>query len=124
MSERSCLKLIPSGKKTLAYLPIQYLRITAGRNKERALGVLGHAVLVVIIYRLLTRRQPYHELGAACFDHLALQTVGQGLDHHAIPGGIEKGFRFRHGSRYGVEAYPRPGSSPNAMYEPRGRRIR
>lgn len=47
-------------KKT--YLAAQYRRITARRGKKRALIALGHTVLV-IAYELLTRKQPYRDLG-------------------------------------------------------------
>jgi transposase len=45
----------------------QYHRIAARRGKKRALIAVGHSVLV-IIYHLLTTREPYHDLGAQYFD--------------------------------------------------------
>ncbi len=60
------------------YLAAQYRRIAARRGKKRALVAVGHTVLV-IIYHILTRRQPYHELGVAYFDQLERQRVEQRL---------------------------------------------
>lgn len=62
------------------YLAAQYRRIAARRGKKRALVALGHTVLV-IVYHILTRRQPYHELGVAYFDQLDRQRVEQRLVH-------------------------------------------
>ena len=61
-----------------SYLAAQYRRIAARRGKKRALVALGHTVLV-IIYHILSRRQPYHELGVAYFDQLDRQRVEQRL---------------------------------------------
>ena len=60
------------------YLAAQYRRIAARRGKKRALVALGHTILV-IIYHILTRRQPYQELGVAYFDQLDRQRVEQRL---------------------------------------------
>jgi transposase len=49
------------------YLAAQYKRIAARRGKKRALMALGHTILT-IVYHLLTRKQPYQDLGAAYFD--------------------------------------------------------
>lgn len=60
------------------YRAAQYRRLAARRGKKRALVALGHTVLV-IVYHILTRRQPYHELGVAYFDQLDRQRVEQRL---------------------------------------------
>jgi transposase len=62
------------------YLAAQYRRIAARRGKKRALVALGHTILVMI-YHILTRREPYHELGVAYFDELERQRVEQRLVH-------------------------------------------
>jgi transposase len=49
------------------YLAAQFRRIAARRGKGRAVVAVGHSVLVAIYY-MLTRREPYHELGAQYFD--------------------------------------------------------
>ncbi len=67
------------GAKTKdTWLAAQYRRIAARRGKKRALVALGHTILVMI-YHILTRRQPYHELGVAYFDQLERQRVEQRL---------------------------------------------
>lgn len=60
------------------YLAAQYRRIAARRGKKRALIALGHTVLV-IAYQLLTRQQPYHDLGVAYFDKLEQSRVQRRL---------------------------------------------
>jgi len=62
------------------YLAAQYRRIAARRGKKRALVALGHTILVMI-YHILTRKQPYHELGVAYFDQLERARVEQRLVH-------------------------------------------
>ena len=56
------------------YLAAQYRRIAARRGKKRALVALGHTILVIISH-LLTRREPYRDLGVAYFDQRERQHV-------------------------------------------------
>jgi transposase len=49
------------------YLNSQYHRLAARRGKKKALVAVGHSILV-IAYHLLTRQQPYADLGANYFD--------------------------------------------------------
>jgi len=56
------------------YLSAQYRRIAARRGKNRAAVAVGHTILV-IIYHILKKRQPYIELGADYFDKRKKQTV-------------------------------------------------
>jgi transposase len=56
-----------AGRTKGTYLAAQYRRIAALRGKGRAVVAVGHSVLVAIYY-MLTRREPYHELGAQYFD--------------------------------------------------------
>jgi hypothetical protein len=60
------------------YLAAQYRRIAARRGKKRALVALGHTILV-IVYHILTRQQPDHELGVASFDQMDRHRVEQRL---------------------------------------------
>lgn len=60
------------------YLAAQYRRIAARRGKKRALVAVAHTVLV-IVYHILTRREPYRDLGEAYFDHLERQHVERRL---------------------------------------------
>jgi len=62
------------------YLAAQYRRIAARRGKKRALIAVGHSVLVMI-YHILTKRVPYHELGAQYFDERERDHVQQRLVH-------------------------------------------
>ena len=56
-----------ASKTKHTYLAAQYRRIAARRGKKRALIAVGHTVLT-IVYTMLTRQQPYQDLGAAYFD--------------------------------------------------------
>jgi transposase len=67
-----------AAKTKQTYLAAQYQRIAARRGKKRALIALGHTMLV-IVDTLLTRKQPYQELGATYFDALAQQRVERRL---------------------------------------------
>ena len=49
------------------YLAAQYRRIAARRGKGRAVLAVGHSVLVAL-YHMLTRHEPYRDLGADYFD--------------------------------------------------------
>jgi hypothetical protein len=60
------------------YLAAQYRRIAARRGKKRALVALGHTILV-ILYHILTRCEPYRELGSTHFDERDRQRVEQRL---------------------------------------------
>jgi Transposase and inactivated derivatives len=56
-----------ASKTKNTYLAAQYRRIAARRGKKRALIAVGHTILT-IVYTMLTRKQPYQDLGAAYFD--------------------------------------------------------
>jgi transposase len=56
-----------AAKTKQTYLAAQYQRIAARRGKQRALMALGHTILIIVYY-LLTRKQPYQDFGAAYFD--------------------------------------------------------
>ncbi len=60
------------------YLAAQYRRIAARRGKKRALVAVAHTILV-IIYHILTRHEPYRDLGEAYFNHLERQHVERRL---------------------------------------------
>jgi len=63
-------------KKT--YLGAQYRRLAARRGKKKALVAIGHSILV-IAYHILTRREPYRDLGPNYFDEQDRQHVEQRL---------------------------------------------
>jgi transposase len=62
------------------YLAAQYRRIAARRGKKRALMALGHTILIIVYY-VLARKQPYQDLGTAYFDQLEQHRVQQRLVH-------------------------------------------
>ena len=62
------------------YLAAQYRRIAARRGKGRAVLAVGHSVLVAF-YHMLTRREPYRELGADYFDDRQRDLVQRRLVH-------------------------------------------
>jgi transposase len=62
------------------YLAAQFRRIAARRGKGRAVIAVGHSVLVAIYY-MLTRKQPYQELGAQYFDEHEREHVQRRLVH-------------------------------------------
>jgi len=51
------------------YLSAQYHRLAARRGKKKALVAVAHSILV-IVYHMLLRKQPYQDLGANYFDQL------------------------------------------------------
>jgi len=61
-------------------LAAQYRRIAARRGTGRALVAVGHSERVAI-YQMLTRHEPYHELGAHYFDEHAREHVQRRLVH-------------------------------------------
>lgn len=69
-----------ASKTKYTYLAAQYQRIAARRGKKRALVALGHSILVMV-YHILTSKQPYHDLGAAHFDKRDQQRVERRLVH-------------------------------------------
>jgi transposase len=77
-----------AAKTKETYLAAQYRRIAARRGKKRALVALGHTVLG-IAYQLLTRQQPYHDLGVAYFDKLEQNRVKRRLVHRLERMGYE-----------------------------------
>jgi transposase len=62
------------------YLAAQFRRIAARRGKGRAIVAVGHSVLVAIYY-MLTRHEPYRDLGAQYFDEQARDHVQRRLVH-------------------------------------------
>jgi transposase len=69
-----------AAKTTQTSLAAQYQRIAARRGKKRALMALGHTILIIVYY-LLTRKQPYQDLGTAYFDKREHHRVQQRLVH-------------------------------------------
>jgi transposase len=62
------------------YLAAQYHRLAARRGAKRAIIAVAHSI-VVIIYHLLTRQEPYRELGGNYFDERKRDSVTNRLVH-------------------------------------------
>jgi transposase len=62
------------------YLAAQFRRIAARRGKGRAVLAVGHSVRVAF-YHMLTRHEPYRELGADYFDDRQRDQVQRRLVH-------------------------------------------
>lgn len=60
------------------YLGALYPRLAARRGKKKALVAVGHVILV-IVYHVLKRGEPYQELGANYFDERDRQSVERRL---------------------------------------------
>ena len=69
-----------ASKTKNTYLAAQYKRIAARRGKKRALIAVGHTILT-LVYMMLTRKQPYQDLGAAYFDQREQERVERRLVH-------------------------------------------
>jgi transposase len=65
-------------RKKESYLKAQYHRLASRRGKKRALVAVGHTILV-IAYHVLSRGEPYHEMGDNYYDELAKQRVERRL---------------------------------------------
>ncbi len=63
-----------------SYLAAQYHRLAARRGAKRAIVAVAHSILV-IIYHLLTRHEPYRELGGNYFDERKRESVADRLVH-------------------------------------------
>jgi transposase len=60
------------------YLAAQYHRLAARRGSKRAVLAVAHSILV-IAYCLLSRQEPYRELGGDYFDRLRPETTAKRL---------------------------------------------
>jgi transposase len=56
------------------YLSAQYHRLAGRRGKKRAIVAVAHSILV-IVYHMLSRHEPYHELGANYFDERKKESI-------------------------------------------------
>jgi len=67
-----------AGRSKKTYLGVQYRRIAARRGAKRAAVAVAHSLLV-IVYHILTRHEPYHDLGVTYFDERDRQAVERRL---------------------------------------------
>lgn len=49
------------------YLAVLHHRLASRRGKKKAIVAVAHALLV-ILYHVIVRNEPYQDLGADCFD--------------------------------------------------------
>jgi len=61
-------------RKKGTYLAAQYHRLAARRGRKRALVAVAHSILV-IAYHMLSRQEPYRELGGNYFDERKRESV-------------------------------------------------
>ena len=69
-----------AGRTKSTYVGAQYLRLLARKGKRCAAVAVAHTLLVVA-YHVLTKREPYHDLGANYFDERHPQAVEHRLVH-------------------------------------------
>ena len=74
--------------RVLPHAQARYRRIAARRGQKKATVALAHALLV-IIYHVIARRQPYPEFGADYFQRLDPATRAKRLVHQFAHLGFE-----------------------------------
>jgi len=67
-----------AGRSKKTYLGAQYRRIAVRRGAKRAAVAVAHSILV-IVYHILTKHEPYHDLGVTYFDERDRQAVERRL---------------------------------------------
>lgn len=67
-----------AARSKTTYLGAQYRRLAARRGTKKAIIALGHTILVMV-YHVLTRREPYRDLGSNYFDEHDRQAVERRL---------------------------------------------
>jgi transposase len=67
-----------AGRSKTTYLGAQYRRIAARRGARRAAVAVAHSILV-IVYHILTRHEPYRDLGVTYFDERDRRAVERRL---------------------------------------------
>jgi transposase len=69
-----------AGRTKSTYVGAQYRRLLTRKGKRRAAVAVAHTLLVMA-YHILTRHEPYHDLGANYFDERDRQAVERRLVH-------------------------------------------
>ncbi|MGZ3639884.1 MAG: IS110 family RNA-guided transposase [Ktedonobacterales bacterium] len=69
-----------AGRTKNTYVGAQYRRLLTRKGKRRAAVAVAHTLLVMA-YHILTRHEPYHDLGANYFDERDRQAVERRLVH-------------------------------------------
>jgi hypothetical protein len=63
-----------------SYLQAQYHRLVGRRGVKRALGAVAHSIIVAV-YHMLRRQEPYHDLGGTYFDERRQEATTNRLVH-------------------------------------------
>jgi transposase len=71
---------LAAGRTKTTDVGAQYRRLLPRKGRRRAAVAVAHTLLVMA-YHILTRREPYHELGANDFDERARQSLERRLVH-------------------------------------------
>ena len=67
-----------AGHRKETYLSAQFRRLSARRGRQKALIAVGHSILVMV-YHIMSRGEPYQELGGNYFDERDHQAVERRL---------------------------------------------
>lgn len=69
-----------ASRKTACYLATQYHRLSARRGAKKAAVAVAHSILISVYY-ILSRREPYRDLGPNYFDEHKREATVQRLTH-------------------------------------------
>jgi len=69
-----------ASRKATCYLASQYHRLAARRGKKKAAVAVAHSILISVYY-ILSRREPYRDLGPNYFDERKREATVQRLTH-------------------------------------------
>ena len=69
-----------ASRKASCYLASQYRRLAARRGSKKAVVAVAHSILVSV-YFILSRREPYHDLGPSYFDERKREATVERLTH-------------------------------------------
>ena len=81
-------------RKKGSYLSAQYHRLAARRGKKRAIVAVAHSILVMA-YHILSRQEPYRELGGNYFDERKREFVVNRLIHRLEKLGYQVVLEFK-----------------------------
>jgi transposase len=77
-----------AGRTKGTYLSSQFKRLAARRGKKRAITAVCHSI-IVIAYHILSKREPYRDLGAEYFDEYKKERTIKRLMHRLKDLGVE-----------------------------------
>jgi hypothetical protein len=77
-----------AGRTKGTYLSTQFKRLAARRGKKRAIIAVCHSI-IVIAYHILSKHEPYRDLGAEYFDEYKKERTIKRLIHRLKDLGVE-----------------------------------